>query len=91
MIVLTNGEIAAALGVILPVFISLLKREHFPNAWNALIAIAVYIVVGVVAVAFSGNSFDLNNILPSVGTFGAAGTLAYTMFWKNFEGSTATA
>ncbi len=85
---LSQGEIAAVLGVILPVFIGFIKQEHFPNAWNALIAVAVYIVVGVVAVAFSGNSFDINNILPSVGTFAAAGTIAYQLFWKNFEQTT---
>jgi predicted Na+-dependent transporter len=87
---LSQGEIAAILGVILPVFIGFIKQEHFPNAWNALIAIAVYVIVGVVAVAFSGDSFNLSNILPSVGTFTAAGTLAYQLFWKNFEGATST-
>jgi ABC-type xylose transport system permease subunit len=83
---MTQGQLESVIGIILPVFISLLKQEHFPNAWNSIIAVMVYLVVGVVAVAVSGNSFDLNNILPSVATFTAAGTLAYQLFWKNFEG-----
>lgn len=82
---MTNQEISVVLGFFLPILVAFIKREHFPNAWNAIIAIAVYIVFGVAAVVFSGQPFVLDNIIPSVGIFTAAGTVGYAAFWKNFE------
>ncbi len=84
---MSQESLNAVIGFLLPVLIAFLKREHFPNAWNAFIAIAVYLVAGIGAVAISGQSFDLNNIVPSVAIFTASGTVAYQLFWKNLETS----
>lgn len=83
-------NISVITGLLLPAIISFIKQEHFPNTWNAVIAVLVYVVVGVGAVLVSNQAFDLNNIVPSVGIFVAAGTVAYQAFWKNFEGDTTT-
>ena len=78
----TTIEVLA--GAVLPVLISFLKRLHYPDTLNAVIALAVYAVFGVVAVVVSGQTIDVNNLVPTISLFTAAGTVAYQLFWKNW-------
>ncbi len=66
-----------------PLVVSLVKQEGWPSSVNGFIAIAAYAIFGVLAVVTSGQSFDLNNIVPSVGIFVAVGTAAYQAYWSN--------
>ncbi len=74
-----------------PLLVSVLKKERFSNTVNAIIAMAVYAVVGVAAVLLSGKPVDINNIAPTVAIFVAGGTVAYEMFWKNWGDPQVTA
>lgn len=77
----TAAETLVALFV--PLIVSLVKQEHWPNTINGAIAIAVYVAAGAIAVVTSGQPFDMNNIVPAVTIFVTVGTVAYTAFWKN--------
>lgn len=85
---LSVDQIEAVVAFLLPVLISFMKREHFPNIYNAVIAIVIYVLAGLAAVVFSGQTFTLDNIVPAVTIFVAGGTVAYSAFWKNLEVST---
>jgi hypothetical protein len=74
----------AVVAIFVPLLVSVLKKEHFSNTVNACIAIGVYVVVGVLAVIVSGQSFTLDNIAPAVAIFTGFGTIAYQAFWKNW-------
>jgi hypothetical protein len=80
----TTQQLQMLVGVFIPLLVSVLKRDHFDNAVNALIAAAVYIVVGVLSVLVSGQAFTLDNITPAIAIFVGEGTIAYQLFWKNW-------
>ncbi len=66
-----------------PLLIALLKQVGFPNAYNAIIAVAVYVLFGVLGVAVSGKPIDVNNLVPTITLFTTVGTTAYVAFWRN--------
>jgi CHASE2 domain-containing sensor protein len=75
------------LGLVLPPLIALLKRQHYPQTFNAVIALVVYAVAGVGSVIASGQSINLNdpnNVLQAIGVVTTAGTIAYQAFWRNW-------
>lgn len=72
------------IAALLPLLIAVVKRFNAPQYVNALIAVVVYILAGIAAVVVSGQTVDLNNIVPSVALFTAGGTVAYQLFWKNW-------
>ena len=81
---LSNVDVSAIVAVFVPLLVAVIKRENFSNTANAIIAIVVYAVAGGLAVLVQGQSFDLQNILPSVALFTGTGTIAYQLFWKNW-------
>ena len=85
---MTTDQSTLFVSLFIPIVVAFIKREHFPNAWNAIIALVVYVVAGIGAVIISGQPFLLTNIVPSVSLFVIGGTAAYTLFWKNLESST---
>jgi hypothetical protein len=80
-----NGTygIEALVALFIPLLIAVVKQSGFPATVNGLIAMAVYIITGVIAVAVSGQTIDLQNILPAIGIFTTGGSVAYLAFWKN--------
>lgn len=72
-------------GLLLPILISFVKQRHFSQAVNGSIAVAVYAVVGVGALLASGELVSFQNLVVDIGIVTAAGTVAYTAFWKNIE------
>ncbi|MGH2512372.1 MAG: hypothetical protein ACRDGQ_06770 [Candidatus Limnocylindrales bacterium] len=79
-----NPTEAGVLGILLPVLIAFLKREHFSNAVNGAIALVVYVVAGAFAVLLSGTPVDVDNLVPTISIIAAAGTIAYAAFWSNW-------
>ena len=88
---MTTEQLQGIVAIFVPLLVSILKRESFPAAVNAVIAIVVYIVVGVLSVLVSGQSFTLDNITPAIAIFVAGGTIAYQLFWKNWGDPQVTA
>lgn len=81
---MTTQSLELVVGIFVPLLVSVVKREAFPQYVNAAIAIVVYAVVGLLAVLISGQAFDLNNIAPTVAIFVGEGTIAYQLWWKNW-------
>jgi hypothetical protein len=67
---------------IMPIFIALVKQAGLPKSANALLALAVYVVVGGAAVLFSGEEFSLDNLVPAITTLTVVGSAAYGIFWN---------
>ncbi len=76
------------IAAVLPVVIRLLKNVNYPDSFNAVIALVVYVIAGTLAVVTSSQPFDLNNVIPSITLFTTVGTVAYQLFWKNLENDT---
>ena len=79
-----QNTIELLLGAILPLLIAVIKRVNAPQWVNALIALVIYVIVGILAVVVSGKPIDINNLVPTIALFTAAGTVAYQLFWKNW-------
>jgi len=82
-----NMEPAAIEGLIaffVPLVVSLLKQTGWPQVANAIVAVVVYVVFGLLAVLVQGQTFDVNNIVPAVTIFTTVGTAAYVAFWRNW-------
>ena len=88
---LNSQQWQAFIAVFVPLLVGFLKRASLPNVANAAIAIAVYVVAGLVAVLASGQPFNLSDITGSVAIFVSVGTVAYTAFWRAFESTSAAA
>ena len=81
---MTTEQLQGIVAIFVPLLVSVLKRESFSQTVNALIAVAIYVIVGVVSVLVSGQTLTLENIEPAIVIFVAGGTLAYQLFWKNW-------
>jgi hypothetical protein len=80
----STDQMQGIVAIFVPLLVAVLKRDGFSQTVNSLIAIAVYVVVGVLSVLVSGQALDVNNIMPAVAIFVAGGTIAYQLFWKNW-------
>jgi hypothetical protein len=66
-----------------PLAVSVVKQAGWPDWVNGAIALIVYVVAGVLAVAVQGQPIDANNIVPTVTLFTTVGTVAYQAFWSH--------
>ena len=81
---MTTEQLQGTVAIFVPLLVSVLKRDGFSSTVNALIAVVVYVVVGVLSVLVSGQPLDVNNVAPAITIFVAGGTIAYQLFWKNW-------
>jgi hypothetical protein len=81
---MTTEQLQAVVAIFVPLLVSVLKRDGFSNTVNAMIAVAVYVVVGALSVLVAGQAFTLDNVAPAVAIFVSGGTIAYELFWKNW-------
>ena len=81
---MSTDQLQGVVAVFVPLLVAILKRENFSATVNAIIAIAVYVVIGVLSVLVAGQAFTLDNVTPAVTIFVTGGTIAYQLFWKNW-------
>lgn len=81
---MTTEQLQSIAAIFVPLLVSILKRENFSSPVNALIAVVVYVIVGLMSVLVSGQTLSINNIVPAVTIFVGGGTIAYQLFWKNW-------
>jgi len=69
----------------IPVLVSLVKQAGFSQQMNAIIALIVYIVTGVVYVVITAGpaGFTAESIIASVTVATLVGTASYNLFWSN--------
>lgn len=66
-----------------PMLIAFIKQRGFSRQVNALIALACYIVVGVVGVVVSGEPLTVENAVPLIALATVVGSAAYQLVWTN--------
>lgn len=84
---MNTANIEVAVAFFIPLLVAALKKTTYPAIYNAAIALVIYVVVGVLAVVVSG-PIDVNNLVPTIAIFVTEGTIAYQLFWKNWNGET---
>lgn len=78
-------NIDAIVALFVPLLVAALKKTTSSQTENSIIAILIYVVVGVAAVVVSGQTIDPTNLVPTITLFVTEGTAAYVLFWKNVE------
>lgn len=71
-----------------PLLIAFVKQSGFSRQVNALIALACYVVVGVLGVVLSGEPLTLENAVNLIATATVIGRVAYGLIWDNIGTST---
>ncbi len=66
----------------MPLLISFVKQAGWTRSANSIVALVVYIAVGVLGVALSGQAITLDNIVPLATTLAVVGSVAYGIFWN---------
>jgi hypothetical protein len=73
-----------------PILVALVKQSGWSRQTNALVALAAYVIVGVLGAATSGLPLTIENVVPLVSTATVVGTAAYQLVWRNLGASTDT-
>ena len=66
-----------------PLLISLVKQSGFSPQVNAMLALACYIVVGILGVLMSGEALTAENAIPLIAIATVVGRAAYSIVWDN--------
>jgi hypothetical protein len=78
---LTDVQVIAAAGFLLPLLIAVLKRASYPDYVNALIAVGTYAVLAVIVTLVQG-AFDAQRFIQNLGLVFGSGTIGYVALWK---------
>jgi len=68
---------------VLPLLIALVKQSKFSPQANAVIALLIYVVVGILGALLSGVEPTIENAVQFVTVVATVGTVAYKLFWEN--------
>lgn len=79
---LTDQQVTAAVGFLLPLLIAVVKREHFPDYVNAIIALVAYAVISVVVTLIQGGGPDAATYATNFAIVFGSGTIGYAALWK---------
>ncbi len=82
-----NNPALIIFSAVLPVLIALIKQQGFSKQVNALIALACYVVVGVLGALLSGTPMDLEHVVDLIAIVTLVGTAAYNLVWVNLGSS----
>lgn len=85
---MTDNPALLIFAAISPLLISFIKQAGFSRQVNALIALACYIIVGIVGVVFSGEELTVENAVQLIVVVTTVGTVAYNLIWSNIGAST---
>jgi hypothetical protein len=80
----------ALVALLIPIIVGVVKKDAFSNLANSVIAIVIYILAGIAWVIFSGQTIDMQNLVPTITQFVTEGTAAYVLFWKTLSAAFAT-
>jgi len=69
-----------------PLLIAFVKQAGLSKQANALIALACYIVIGLLGAVLSGDPLTLENAVALIATATVVGSAAYGLIWNNLGG-----
>lgn len=78
----TTNSAFIIFAAISPLLISLVKQSGFSRQVNSLIALACYIVVGIVGALLSGQPLTIENAVELIATATVVGSAAYALVWS---------
>jgi hypothetical protein len=78
-----DNAVWIAFAALAPILVAVVKQQGFPDRINALIALLVYVAIGVVGALAQGTP-TIETIVPFVATVVVVGTAAYNLFWKHW-------
>src|SRR3954471_23792813 len=79
----TQNPAILLLAAVLPMLIAFVKQAGLGTQVNALIALVIYVVVGVLGALLTGGAPTLETLIPWITTVTVIGTVAYNLFWSN--------
>jgi len=82
----TQNAAFLAFAALAPILVSLLKQSGLSTQWNALIALAVYAIVGIAGALAQGEALSPQNAVPFIAASVVVGTAAYNLFWSKVGG-----
>lgn len=71
-----------------PLLIAFIKQSGLSRQVNAIIALACYIVVGILGVLLSGEPLTVENAVNLIAVATVVGSAAYGLIWNNIGAST---
>jgi hypothetical protein len=74
---------SAAVGALLPLVISLVKRQHWSTQTKRLVAVVVSLIAAVATVAATEQSLNPELLLASAGTIFALAKTTYDGWWED--------
>lgn len=72
-----------------PLLIALVKQSGLSTSWNAVIAMAGYLLVGIAGAAYYGIPLTVDALVPFIATVVVIGTAAYNLLWRNLGADSA--
>jgi O-antigen/teichoic acid export membrane protein len=66
-----------------PLLIAFVKQSGWSRQVNALIALACYVVVGILGMLLSGEALTLENAIQLIAVATVIGSAAYGLVWNN--------
>lgn len=80
---ITQNPALIIFAAISPLLIAFIKQQGFSPQVNAVIALACYIVVGLLGAVLSGEPLTLENAVSLIAIVTVVGTAAYNLVWSN--------
>lgn len=82
MLGLTDTQVIAAVGFLMPLLIAVIKRAAFPNYVNAIIALVVYAITAGVVTLVQGGTFAADTFVNNFVLVFGSGTIGYAALWS---------
>ena len=73
-----------AFAALAPILVAVIKQNSFAAKWNALIALGIYVVVGVAGAVVTGQTLSIETAVQFIATTVVVGTAAYQIFWRHW-------
>ena len=70
-----------------PLLIAFIKQKGLPRQANAMIALAAYVVIGILGAVLSGEPLELENAVNLIAVATVVGSAAYGIVWSNLGAS----
>jgi hypothetical protein len=78
-----NNTALVLFAALSPLLIALIKQQGFSRQVNAMIALACYVVVGLLGALLSGLPLTIENAVRLIATVTVVGSSAYQIIWSN--------
>lgn len=79
---ITSNPAFILFAALCPLLIAVIKQEGFSAQVNSVIALACYVIVGILGALLSSGPFTLDNVVGLITIATLVGSAAYSLFWS---------